>query len=102
MFANEIGFSDITPHEVVRVVSDRCFEIRAMKTKLINQNELTFHIGGFSAHCSNQETQQWTYETHKESPIFKIRRSKKGTWKNKFGDTYAIENQPRRRYDFNF
>ena len=102
LFANQIGYSDITPHEVIRVVSDKCFEVRRMNYTNTNAEELVFHVGGFAAHCSNQSDQKWDITSDVNAPIFKIRKNVRGTWKNKWGDTYAIEAQPRRRYDFNF
>jgi hypothetical protein len=102
LYANQIGYSDITPYEVVRIVSDNCLEVRALKTELLNKSDLVFHAGGFAAHCSNQADQQWSYSSDEGSPVYKIRKSKKGVWKNKWGDTYAVGPKPRRHYDFNF
>jgi hypothetical protein len=102
LYANQLGYSDITPFEVVRIVSDKCLEIRALKTVLLNNKDLVFDVGGFSAHCSNQDIQEWSYEPCKDSPVHKIRKSNRGVWKNKWGDTYAVGDKPRRRYDFNF
>lgn len=33
-FANRLGYSDVEPFEVVRVVSDKCLEIRGMEAEL--------------------------------------------------------------------
>jgi hypothetical protein len=102
MYANQIGYSDITPFEVVRVVSDKCLEVRSMNVALLNISDLVFHAGGFAAHCSNQADQKWAITPDAEGYVFKIRKNVRGTWKSKHGDTYAVEAQPRRRYDFNF
>jgi hypothetical protein len=102
LFANQIGYSDITPHEVIRVVSDKCLEIRSMNYAHTNAEELVFHVGGFSAHCSNQNDQKWDITSDANGYVLKIRKSKSGVWKDKNGDTYAVEAKARRRYDFNF
>ena len=31
-FANRCGYSDVHPYEIVRIVSDKCIEVRAMDT----------------------------------------------------------------------
>lgn len=102
MYANQIGYSDITPFEVIRVVSDKCLEVRSMNYTQTNRDEMVFHVGGFAAHCSNQADQKWDITPDAEGYVFKIRKNVRGTWKSKHGDTFAVEAQPRRRYDFNF
>jgi hypothetical protein len=102
MYANQIGYSDITPFEVVRVVSDKCLEVRSMNYTHINPKELVFHAGGFVAHCSNQADQEWDITSDANGYVFKIRKNKVGTWKSKHGDVYSVADQPWRRYDFNF
>ena len=102
MYANQIGYSDITPFEVVRVVSDKCLEVRSMKFALLNISDLVFHAGGFAAHCSNMAAQKWDITPDAEGYVFKIRKNKLGTWKSKHGDVYSVSDQPWRQYDFNF
>lgn len=102
LFANQIGYSDITPFEVIRIVSDKCLEVRSMKYDQTNKEDMVFHAGGFTAHCSNQNDQKWEIQPDADGYVFKIRKNVRGTWKDKHGGTYAVEKQPRRRYDFNF
>lgn len=47
-FINEYGYTDVEPFEVIRVVSDKCVEIRAMKAEL-EQAPVCLGAGGFSA-----------------------------------------------------
>ena len=56
-FANQIGYSDVNPFEVIRVVSDKTIEIRAMNAERDNSVKMEFISGGFSAHCANQADQ---------------------------------------------
>ena len=57
-FANHIGYSDVNPFEVVKVISDKTIEIRAMDAERDDSVKLDFIPGGFSAHCANQSEQK--------------------------------------------
>ena len=109
-FANRHGYSDVTPYEIIRIVSDKCLEIRAMVTSE-NKTPLHFEVGGFSAHCTNQTAQEYEYTRDPINPIKRIRLNKVGTlrgaeanlvWKDKFGRDYLISEEPEKFYDFNF
>ena len=52
-YANMYGWSDVEPFEVVRVISDKTLEVREMDGERDESVKLEFHVGGFSAHCSN-------------------------------------------------
>jgi hypothetical protein len=56
-YANHCMYSDVDPYEIVRVISDKTIEIREMKAVRDDSVKLEFHVGGFSAHCSNQSEQ---------------------------------------------
>tara|TARA_R110000744_G_scaffold46466_6_gene102713 strand:+ start:321 stop:686 length:366 start_codon:yes stop_codon:yes gene_type:complete len=112
LFANHHGYSDVSPYEIVRIVSDKCIEIRAMDTsENINKADLEFHVGGFSAHCSNQNSQDYIYTSNTENPVQKIRLNKVGmlsatepnmAWKCKYGARYNIAEAPYKFHDYNF
>jgi hypothetical protein len=109
LFANHCGYSDVHPYEIVRIVNDKCIEIRAMDTsENINQGELNFHVGGFSAHCSNQHSQDYIYTSNPENGVQKIRLNRTSqycaakTWKNKHGMRFNIAEAPYKFHDFNF
>ena len=53
-YANHIGYSDIDPYEVIRVISDKTLEIREMKCERDESVKMEFVVGGFSAICLNQ------------------------------------------------
>lgn len=100
-YANQIGYSDVNPFEVVRVISDKTLEIRAMKAELDPNWVADFRPGGFSAHCANQSEQKWIIEEDEQSSTIRIRLGKRG-WKDRNGNTYKLSENPRKFYDFNF
>ena len=114
-FANHLGYSDINPYEVVRVVSDKCIEIRAMDAEPIKWKKDIVQ-GGFSHHVKNQDEQKWDITSNEANPIVRIRlnKSKRETfniktgwtnlleWKNKYGDRYKLSDKPIKFYDYNF
>lgn len=102
-FANHYGYSDVNPYEVVRVISDKTIEIREMDAERDESVKLEFHVGGFSAHCSNQRDQKWFIKSNEENSIVRIRFSKRtNTWKDKHGRKFFLSNEPVKFYDYNF
>jgi hypothetical protein len=100
-YANHYGHSDINPYEVVRVVSERCLEVREMASEILNQKELIFVPGGFSSNCSNQRVQRWKIESDVDAPIFRIRLGVRG-WRSADGRRFNVSDEPIRFYDYNF
>ena len=100
-YANEYGYSDVTPYEVVRVVSEKTVEIRRMNAVRSNpENNLGFAPGGFFGHCSRQDEQEWIITPCLEGNVFRIRLGKRG-WKDKYGNRYKLSDKPVRFYDYN-
>lgn len=95
-FINEHGYTDVNPFEVVRVVSDTCVEIRAMKAEL-EQAPACLGVGGFSAVYENQG-QKWKITSDLDSPVAKIRLGKKGWARGRF----RMSDEPIKFYDYNF
>lgn len=100
-FANKLGYSDVTPFEVIKKISDKTLVIRAMKYERDESVKLEFDVGGFAAHCVNQHEQKWFIESDPTRPEIRIRLGKKG-WKDAHGSSYNLEDAPRRFYDYNF
>lgn len=101
-YANEYGWSDVTPYEVVRVVSDKTIEVRRMNAVRSNpENNLGFAPGGFVGHHANQDAQEWTITSDPEASVKRIRLGKNG-WKDKYGNRYKLSDKPVRFYDYNF
>lgn len=101
-YANMHGYTDITPHEVVRVVSPKTLEIREMDAVRSNpEDNLDFSPGGFVGHHASQHRQEWTITSNENNKIFRIRLGKKG-WKDKWGNKYFLRDKPIKFYDYNF
>lgn len=102
MFANRLGYSDIHPYEVVRRVSDKTIEIREMSARRDEAWKPEFVAGGFSAHCTNQDRQQWIITSNPAAPVIRIRKQKDGQWKDASGARFGLTADPVKFYDFNF
>ena len=99
-FANHHGYSDAYPYEIVRVVSDKTIEIRAMETSE-NKTKMDFHPGGFSAHCSNQMDQEYDYTSNPERSVIRARLRKDGYFHSQCG-RHNISDRPYKFHDYNF
>lgn len=100
-YANHLGYSDVTPYEVIRIVSDKTIEIREMDAKRDESVKLEWIVGGFAGHCVNQRDQEWFISSDESAPVIRIRLGKRG-WKDKFGRRYELGDEPVKFYDYNF
>lgn len=100
--ANHIGWSDINPFEVIKENTARKLTIRSMTCERKNMEKLQFHVGGFSAHCSNQHEQKWEITSDSDCSIYEIRLNKKGEWRDKHGCLFRLADAPVKFYDYNF
>ena len=100
-YANHYGYTDVNPYEVVRVISDKTIEVRKMDSEKDPTWVPEFHVGGFSAHCSNQQTQRWIIKSNADNSVLRIRLGKKG-WKSADGRKFYLDDKPVRFYDYNF
>ena len=100
-YANESGYSDMYPYEIVKVVSENTIEIRPMDTERDDSVELKWVSGGFAGHCVNQGEQKWFYKSNPDNPIKRIRRRKDGYFYNTCNRVY-LEQEPRKFHDYNF
>ena len=101
-YANHYSYSDITPFEVVRVISDKTIEVREMDAERDTSVKLTWEVGGFAGHCVNQRDQRWTITSNTNNPVVRIRLNKQGTWKDSHGRRFGLSDKPVRFYDYNF
>lgn len=105
-YANLVGYSDITPFEVVRVVSPTCLEVREMAFQRHAAWKPEFEVGGFAGHCTNMASQRWEILPAPYNKPRKIRLSKAkrtaGKWLDTDGNSYVLADEPRRFYDYNF
>jgi hypothetical protein len=101
-YANHLGYSDTSPYEIVRRVSERCIEIRPMDAVRDPAFTPEFVVGGFSAHCWNQHDQRWIISSNPEARVIRIRLHKDGCWRCKHGARYVLAVKPVKYYDYNF
>lgn len=95
-------YSDIDPYEVVRIISPICVEIRAMKTVQI-ESPKDFHPGGFVGHyADNRDGQKYEYFSDPDSPVMRIRFSKRGFWASGRYGRFSMSDAPYKFYDYNF
>jgi hypothetical protein len=101
-FANQCGYSDVEPHEVIRKVSEKCVEVRhVISHRIRTPND--FHAGGFVGHFADNGAQEYTFRKNEEAQVFRIRLSKaKKGWFDSSGQRYVMSNFPRKFYDYNF
>ena len=101
IYFNHYGYSDINPFEVVRKVSDKTYEIRAMSYERDPSWNPNFTPGGFFGHVDNQSGQRWIITSNPDSEIVRIRLGKHG-WKCKHGRRFGMSEKPVKFYDYNF
>ena len=101
-YANHFGYTDINPFEVVRVISDKTLEVRAMDAIRDESIELQWVAGGFAGHCVNQSQQKWLIKSNPSNRIVRIRLSKNKGWQDKDGRKFRLSDQPTKFYDYNF
>ena len=101
-YANEVGYTDVKPYEIVKVISKKTIEVRRMDHKLLNAEDLKFHVGGFSAHCSNQRDQKYEYSSNTENEVIRVRLHKDGYYHCRDGAKFRLADKPYKFYDYNF
>ena len=90
-------YTDVHAYEVVKVISDKCVEIRRLKATCTQQPK-EFYPGGFSGHYADNHNQVWSFEQDQTAGIVKLRLGKKGWGLGK----YRMMDQPYEHYDYNF
>ena len=96
-YCNLYLHSDIHPYEVVRIISDKCVEVRPMLHKqTVFPKE--FHSGGFSGHYADNYAQKYEYSSNPEASTKRVRLGKRG-WD---GGRFRMEDEPVYFYDYNF
>ena len=98
--ANNLGWTDVNPFEIVRVVSAKTIEVRMMDSKELDW-ERDFHEGGFLGNTSNQNDQKWEITSNPSNPIIKARLIKDVHFYSDHG-IHSLSNEPRKFYDYNF
>ncbi len=81
--------------------TEKTLTIQIDKATLLNKEELTFHVGGFAAHCSNQNVQKYSYERNEEGQVLKVSRRKNGEYVVQ-KSTNLVTAGRNKFYDYNF
>ena len=95
-------YSDVKAYEIVKVISDKTLEVRAMNVSHSCRN-LKFSAGGFLGHYHDQHNQEVKYESDPDGEVVRIRR-KKGSFE-KWGYKscrFGLTTEPYAFHDFNF
>jgi hypothetical protein len=100
-YANHIGYSDVNPFEIVRRVSDKTIDIRAMEAVRDESWKPDFVQGGFCGRVMNQNQQRWVISSKLDARIVRIRNGKRG-WRDAGGNRYKLADKPVKFYDYNF
>lgn len=100
-YVNHIGYSDVNPYEVVRRVSDKTLEVRAMNAERDPSWNPDFVPGGFFGTVVNQSEQKWVITSDENGRVVRIRLGKQG-WKDAHGNRYQLSDEPVKFYDYNF
>lgn len=98
--ANHYGYSDIHPFEIVKVISQKTIEVRAMDAEKDPTWKPEFVSGGFAGHCVNNNEQRWIFKSNPEGQVVRVRKGKNG-WKSSCG-RHHLDQEPNRKYDYNF
>jgi len=100
-YMNLCGYSDVEPYEVIRVVSEKAVDVRAMKAELDPSWEMDWKPGGFAGHVANNSGQKWIVEPNPEGEVLRVRLRKNGQWHSKLG-RHVPADEPRKFFDYNF
>lgn len=105
--ANQYGYSEVYPFEIVRIISETTVEIRRMRTEKDPEWKPEISVGGFAGHCSNQHKQTWLYFSDESAPVIRMRKVKPSyrngfrNWKSAYG-YHKLDTKPVYFYDYNF
>jgi hypothetical protein len=101
-YANRKLWTDVDPFEIVKVISEKCLEVRPMGAVLNPEWKPEFYAGGFFGHTANNHSQEWIYSRQPEAATIRIRKHKNGTWKDSSGMRFNISLTPCKFHDYNF
>jgi hypothetical protein len=101
-FANQFGWTDVNPVEIVKVISDKTLEVRGMDAEIDPSFKLDEVAGGFFSHVKNNRDQKWIIKSDPKSQVYRIRKSKHGVWKCRGGSRHILSDEPIKFYDYNF
>lgn len=101
-YANRIGYSDVEPFEIIRRISDKTIEVRAMDAVRDASVVLEFIPGGFCGHTVDQHKQRWIITSNADNEVIRLRLHRDGSWRSAGGNRHRLSETPRKFYDYNF
>ena len=101
-YCNFHGYSDSEPYEVVKTISAKTVEIRAMDAEFDKSHKLIQHVGGFSAHTVNNGG-KWFIKSNEKNPTMRVRGSEANQqWQKGKHMRFSMADAPYKFYDYNF
>lgn len=67
------GYTDAYAGTIIKKTA-KTITVQEDDAELLNGDKLEFHVGGFSAHCSNQWAQEYRYNPNPNGRTFKVTR----------------------------
>jgi hypothetical protein len=101
LFANNYLYTDVSPYEITKVISAKTIEIRRMGATLVDGWKPDMIVGGFSAHTTNNSSQEYNYTSLPGAKTTRARLRKDGRWYSNQG-RHSIALEPRKFHDYNF
>ena len=103
-YCNLHGYSDVDPYEIIKITpSGKTMHVRAMSAERHPDWKPEFVSGGFTAHCTNNNSQRkaWIIKSDPEGQVMTVRLQKDGSWKSAMG-RHALSTEAAKKYDYNF
>lgn len=93
-YINEVLYSDVNPiGKIVGIKSKTILYVQPI-VAVENKTKMNFIPGGFSAHCTNNYSQEWIFE--EQGDVIEVKMTV-----GKY-DYKRISDSPRKFYDYNF
>ena len=98
-YANLIGWTDITPFEIIKKTT-KTLTLRMMDFERNKNWNPVIIEGGFVGHCVNNSEQQWIITSNPNNLVVKAYLRKDGYY-SRCGK-HIVSDIPIRKYDYNF
>jgi len=100
-YANQYGYSDVHPFEIIEKRTDRKIMIRRMDSERDPSWKPITVLGGFVGHTTNNNEQRHLYRSNEEYPVIAMRLHNDTRWHSAYG-RHLIAKTPVEFYDYNF
>lgn len=100
-YCNMVMYSDVHPYEVIKIISDKTIEVRAMSHELVKA-PTDFHPGGFCGHYADNHSQEYSYKSNPKAKIERVRWSERNRrWQQGY-QQFRMSSRPVYFHDYNF